>query len=105
MLPVPANEVIYCGGAFFGIVGTRECFSLDLVSNEWTQVGNMTEAKFHAGASAHPTRGLIQTGGFTAVILPGMTAVESTPDGVTFDRSYARMPQALGSHCQVGLKK
>ncbi len=80
----------------------KQCYSLDLDSNAWIKVGAMTVGRKSAGTSMHPTRGLIMTGGLQGNQDPAIDLVESTMDGVSFDRSYARMPRALGGHCQVG---
>ncbi len=95
--------MFHCGGTDNGGNRLDDCFALDLSSNAWYQwtADALFEPKSNMGASMHPTRGLVLTGGFKGSLSPASDVLETTLDGRNFER-YPRLPTTLGCHCQVG---
>ena len=71
-----------CGGKYDDTADSSKCFAYDFGKNAWSEAGRMASARFVPGASSHPGRGLVITGGYDGSNV--IDSVESTLDGVSF---------------------
>ncbi len=79
-----------------------QCWRYSPENRGWTQTpGRLMRKRSAAGWVAHPTLGLVISGGVTESTIIGLDTMESTTDGVTFNRNFARLPTRLFCHCMV----
>ncbi len=110
---VKYNIPIYCGGESKSrryingrwvdqVVRRKNCYAFSAFIKRWVQIGAMLLAKAYHAASSHPDLGMIITGGWD---MRNYATVETTRDGVNFDRSMPDLPETKSGHCQVTTDK
>ncbi len=105
---------IYCGGellstnhvggrlVYSGRVRLGGCYAFSAFLTMWVVMGKLPMPKAYHAASSHPDLGLVLTGGWDN---KNYASVETTKDGVNFDRSMPDMPETKSGHCQVTTDK
>ncbi len=96
------SRPLVCGGNTSG--GTTatydQCWRYDPATRRWTQTpSRLSSKRAHHGWVVHPTLGLVMTGGTAGSSI--LNTMESTTDGATFKRDFARLPIKLWCHCMV----
>ena len=88
---------VVCGGN-----ASADCYGYSYGTDSWSLEGDLPTARFSAGYSAHPSLGIVVTGGSMAA---GQTAffssVQSAITGSLSAVGFANVPEARLAPCQV----